>query len=255
MLIRDTLRQGPQEVFVEQEIVYHSSHGTSTTIPYHSKWKTLLVQTSGGLDSALMLYLTAKTFSDLGSQTQILPFSLEVPTKAKTLSSARAVINKVRELTQYSNLLPGTELHIPLEECTPPHKDNFFNKTILQLFLDNKICFEFNGNTRNPPENYRSKFPEDQKRQFSRDNRTSIYNGIFSASPHAMNDKRGVVNLYQQFNLTDTLAPLTLSCDMNLDELKERNLPVPCKSCWWCHERQWGFDSNGITDPAQVKTV
>ena len=253
MLLRDTLNHGTQEVYVENEVVYPSLDGMSTTIPHHARWKTLLVQTSGGLDSALMLYLAAKTFVDLGAQIQILPFSLEIPTKAKTLSSARAVISKVRELTQYKYLLPGIEYHIPIDECSPPYKDQFFNRTILHLFMDDKICFDLNGNTKNPPENYRSHFPDDHNRQAKRDHRTSIYNGIRSASPHALNDKRGIVYLYKKFDLLNSLAPLTLSCDMNIDEIKMRGLKVPCLSCWWCYERQWGFQANGLHDPAHTK--
>lgn len=248
MLMRDTLNHGPLKINADTEILIDSVDGMQVIIPYSDDWKKIIVQTSGGLDSALLLYLVSKSLAARNSKTKILPLSLEVPTKAKNLSSARAVINKVRALTNNANLLPGLEIHIPLSQSENPLKNAFFNTTIMDLMTKEDIAFDFNGNTKNPPEEARRLFRDDEFRQILRDNRTTVYNGPGSASPLALVNKKGVVNLYLQNGILSELAPLTLSCDINMSEAIERKLNVPCQECWWCRERNWGFESNGVKD-------
>jgi 7-cyano-7-deazaguanine synthase in queuosine biosynthesis len=126
---------------------------------------------------------------------------------------------------------------------------------ISDLFRSEKFNFEFNGNTRNPPAEVRSKFRDNSARELIRDNRTTIYNGKWSASPHSFNDKSGIVYLYKKEGVLDELSSLTISCDINIDELEERGMPMePCHECWWCRERQWGFEANNCIDKSQLKS-
>ncbi len=247
-LERDTLYHGVTHVHVEKEVIYESIDGMKTIIPYSSDWNKLLVQVSGGLDSTLMLYLTLKAFKRLNSKVLIQPLSLEVPTKAKNLSSVRAVLQKMQELIDYEYLLPNLEVQMPLDHAGIDKKDRFFKDTIRNLFKTDSVSFEFNGNTKNPPEQARSFFPHDEFRELKRDHRSTIYNIAVSASPHALNNKKGIVYLYKKEGLLDELAPLTVSCDINLDEAEQRHLPIPCDHCWWCYERRWGFTANGFTN-------
>ena len=54
--------------------------------------------------------------------------------------------------------------------------------------------------------------------------------------------KKSVADLYKQFGLMDSLFPVTRSCE-NPDPLKTNNFTTHCETdCWWCWERQWGFD-------------
>ena len=255
MLIRDTKHYGITEIHADTEIFYESLEGTSTIIPYSETWERILVQVSGGLDSALMLYLISKTLNELGSKTKIIPTSFEVPTKAKNLGSARAVIKKIKELLGAQNFLDSVEVHIPIEHCTLENKDRFFRETLVKLKKEKNLSFEFNGNTKNPPEDVRKYFRDNDDRQFYRDNRTTIYNSARSASPHAFVTKKGIVQLYRKHGILEELSPLTLSCDMDIQEIEERNLPIPCGECWWCRERRWGFESNNEVDLAKpIKT-
>jgi len=52
--------------------------------------------------------------------------------------------------------------------------------------------------------------------------------------PFINEDKKNTAKLYEEFNLMETLFPLTLSCtdSKTLDH---------CDACWWCEERKWGF--------------
>lgn len=248
---RETTHWGVTKVEVEKEFNFDSHSSMRTTIPYSSQWSYLFVQVSGGIDSALMLYLTAKVFRQVGSKQPIIPISLEVPTKAKSLKSARAVITKVRELTGYEYLRPGLEFHIPPTRSYNPFKNRFFSDTVLRMFENFPNSFEFNGNTLNPPFNIRQHFPDDDCRQMDRDFRTTIYNSPRSAAPHAMNDKSGIVALYKKEGILTELAPLTLSCDRDMADIDDFSLSIPCGDCWWCHERAWGFSSNQLIDPAK----
>jgi 7-cyano-7-deazaguanine synthase in queuosine biosynthesis len=249
LLYRNIRHYGPTEVHAEMEFVHNSVDGMSTIIPYNPSWNKVLVQVSGGLDSALMLYLFAKNLAEQNSKVKIQPLSFEVSSKAKTLATARAVIRRVKTLTNYQHLLDGIEVVIPIEQAIPPYKDAFFLSTIQKIFSTEQISFELNGNNKNPPEEVRVDFRDDEWRQLSRDNRTTIYNSPFSASPHAFNNKKGIVYLYKTENILHELAALTLSCDEDLDIIERFKLPVPCKKCWWCCERAWGFAANNLVDP------
>lgn len=235
------------DIDIDYEIEYKVSSGNSTIIPLNSKWNSVIIQISGGLDSAILTYLTAKSILDNKLDIKIRPYSVEVPSKVKSLSSSRNVVKKITELLDFHQWLPSEEFYMPLELSYPPNKDKQFFMFLSTILNDGESQFEFNGNTKNPPEHIRSTFKNDEYRQFSRDNRTTIYNGPRSASPHAMMDKKDIVELYVQHNVLDSLAPLTLSCDENADKIARKNLPIPCQQCWWCSERAWGLQANNIT--------
>lgn len=234
---------------VEFEVTYEAKSGAKVILPMSREWKVILIQVSGGLDSALLLYLTAKAIIDNDLDIEIQPLSVEVPIKAKSLSTARAVISKVTELLDFKKMRPGIELHMPIEESVDPAKNRFFNQAIVRLLDSDEVQFEYNGNTKNPPHDIRYHFAFDDGREKGRDSRTSIYNGSMSASPHSFVDKQDIISLYKKYNLLEELAPLTLSCDENMEKIVRLNLPIPCGKCWWCQERAWGFEVlNGMTD-------
>lgn len=49
-------------------------------------------------------------------------------------------------------------------------------------------------------------------------------------------DKKCVAELYDYFNVKDTLFPLTRSCEDETDDFSKH-----CGKCWWCAEREYGF--------------
>jgi hypothetical protein len=49
-------------------------------------------------------------------------------------------------------------------------------------------------------------------------------------------DKKCVADLYQKFDITDSLFPLTRSCEQETNDFSKH-----CGSCWWCGEREYGF--------------
>lgn len=238
-----------------EEIYYTSDMGNSTIIPIDKNWKILGIQCSGGLDSTLLLYLTAKTIKKLNYDIRILPINFVIPSKVLNPKIINTAVHRIETMLDVSFILPAMEIYIPFDQCSKDAIDNFdgknnFIKTqISKLHNENKMDFHFNGNTKNPPEHIRKNFVKDQFRVKSRDLISSIYNGKTSASPHAFMDKADIVNLYIKEKILDQLAGITLSCDAFIDKIIEKKLSIPCANCWWCDERSYGFSANGVVDP------
>lgn len=235
---------------------YTAISGASSFVPINSSWTNLGVQISGGMDSALLLYLTAKTVKDNNYNVSIRPIHFDIPSKLPV--QPFAIIDKIEELLdfKFGDVL---KYDIPLEQCTKEAvlagrgKKEFIIKTIREILMDNTIDFEFNGNTKNPPHEFRKKFKNNDYREKNRDRTDTIYKGPKNASPHSFLDKADIVNLYMKYDLVDTLLPLTCSCDNWAETIKEKKLDVPCGQCWWCDERAYGFRQNNIIDPTPIK--
>lgn len=242
------------DVFADFEEEFTADSGSSTVIPLSEKWGTLGIQVSGGLDSALLLYLTTNAIQKHQLNLKIQPISVFIPSKVKNIASTEAIIDKIREITGADFINNGLIFNMPTEETTTHNgkKDQFFVNMIRNLFNEGKIDFEFNGNTKNPPDAARVGWKNDAHRQKNRDSAASVYTTTHSASPHYNMDKSDIINLYIKHNIFDQIAPLTCSCDENISIVHEFELNVPCGSCWWCKERRWGFESNNVEDPAPV---
>jgi hypothetical protein len=231
---------------IEFEEHWKVSSGAATIIPMNSAWKAIAIQVSGGLDSTILLYLTVKTIQKYNLDIKIFPVSLEIYNKAKNLGSSRAVIAKVQELTGFTNWGEIVEVIGDETNWRDQGKADFFSQVLRDLFKRELIDFEFKGVTKNPPLEESKDFKYNEFRQFDRDNPTTIYNSRHNASPHAFMNKKDIVELYIKHGVLDELAALTLSCDENLDIIIRNGWDVPCGTCWWCCERRWGLESNGL---------
>jgi hypothetical protein len=231
---------------IEFEEHWKVSSGAATIIPMNSAWKAIAIQVSGGLDSTILLYLTVKTIQKYNLDIKIFPVSLEIYNKAKNLGSSRAVIAKVQELTGFTNWGEIVEVIGDETNWRDQGKADFFSQVLRDLFERELIDFEFKGVTKNPPLEESKDFKYNEFRQFDRDNPTTIYNSRHNASPHAFMNKKDIVELYIKHGVLDELAALTLSCDENLDIIIRNGWDVPCGTCWWCCERRWGLESNGL---------
>ncbi len=215
-------------------------------IPLDPSWKVLGIQLSGGLDSALLTYLTAVTIQKNNLQTKIRTISCDVGNKPDYLPTARRVLAKIKEITNFENWEKPYEYSIPLAESKNPMKLYASTNHMKALYLTNYIDFGFNGITKNPPALDRKCFTDNDGREVERDTPISIYRGEKSARPLAMCDKRGIIELYVTHDIVSSLLPLTLSCDVNRENVVDGR--IPCGRCWWCDERKWGLRSNGLDE-------
>lgn len=253
MLIRQIAnKETYEEINADLEIEFKADSGSSTIIPLGKNWDTVGIQLSGGLDSALLLFLTVKAVEESGLNIKIQPISVFIPTKVKNIAATDAIIDKIRNITDVDFINNGIVIDMPMNETSTADgkKDKFFSNMIKEMFHTGKINFEYNGNTKNPPADARKYWKNDEFRQKNRDNACSIYTTSHSASPHYNMNKKDIINLYHKHNLIETVAPLTVSCDENISVVHDLKTTVPCGTCWWCEERKWGFESNNIKDPA-----
>ena len=72
----------------------------------------------------------------------------------------------------------------------------------------------------------------------SRDPNTtrSLFSPIGYYRPFFNIDKKQIKNMYDELGLTETLFPITRSCDNPKVKIGHCN-----GKCWWCEERKWAF--------------
>lgn len=182
--------------------------------------KNIGVLFSGGTDSTLLLYQLSKTHPESklylwsGSRLDDKQFNLKnindilLKLKLNNIGAHNIVTFKDRE--------DGKQKRAKL------------HKQFVEMF--NLDCM-VNGFTLNPPEDLGE--GRDEKRDVVRSNK-SEQNGITYYMPFVGLTKKDIAKQYEENGIRDSLFPLTVSCEAV-------EPPRPCKKCWWCKERYWGF--------------
>lgn len=178
------------------------------------------VSLSGGTDSSLVLYMLMRKYAG-----HITVFNTSSPEHPNQLEAAKRVYEKCKELTGHTN---STMVDTSIEEKRNEH--NLF-VTPMQYQSEGKIDYVYTGLTANPPVELKYSESKIQKRE-TRQNKTIDDNNFYM--PFINEDKKTTAKLYEEFNLIETLFPLTFSC------ISSKTLDH-CDSCWWCEERKWGF--------------
>jgi 7-cyano-7-deazaguanine synthase in queuosine biosynthesis len=189
------------------------------------------ISVSGGADSALLLYFLLKYSKD-----RLHIFTLADGTKQITgAKSAVNVVYKCAQLTGNYNF----EHHI---DYSPDFIDTYIERLPFE-YLDKK---EFNvlyaGITNLPPKTDRMTFSKDFYHEMRNpDENRDVFRYGFSYIPWTNIDKKKIAEIYKEYNLLDSLFPITRSCEWN--EIIGGQSPgmEHCGDCWWCNERQWAF--------------
>lgn len=192
---------------------------------------TIGINVSGGVDSALLLYLLMKY-----SSSKIHAFTVASEKKFRLNSIVAVnVINKCIDLTNNLNIEHHTIYHTIQNEVLL-HK-------LPRLFLkNNAIDMVYTGVTSNPPKDVCDTF--DEERVSIRDYelvKDVVFDNDRYYNPWANCHKQDIANMYEQFGLLATLFPITRSCEyVNTDNISVSH-DYHCGKCWWCQERMWGF--------------
>ena len=175
---------------------------------------------SGGTDSSLVMYMLMRNYSG-----HITVFNTYWHEYINQSEAAKRVYEKCKELTGHRN---STMVNTPINEH---HNEHNLFVTPMQYQSEGKIDYVYTGLTANPPVELKYSENKIQKREI-RQNKTIDDNNFYM--PFINEDKKNIAKLYEEFNLMETLFPLTLSCtdSKTLDH---------CDACWWCEERKWGF--------------
>ena len=81
-------------------------------------------------------------------------------------------------------------------------------------------------------------YPEVLTLQYNNDNDDVVF--YKQIIPFANLDKKTVKDMYEFYNVIDTLYPVTYSCEI-VPESKTDPL-IHCEHCFFCLERWWGFN-------------
>lgn len=212
-------------------------------IPAH--YKKIAVNCSGGADSSILLY-TLIRYLEENSRTDTKVTVLTCANDLKGRWNARnaaAVINFVIENTN-TNIIDS---HIAYYRDL--QKTEYFHEIELDLFANNKIDLVISGVTANPREkttvlNVNNQLVDLKDEALPERNSTNQAQWHTSINGHWYKpfvniDKKMIAAIYKQFDVTESLLPLTRSCEAFADVTD--NFTKPCGECWWCLERKWAF--------------
>ena len=189
------------------------------------------ISVSGGADSALLLYFLLKYSKD-----RVHIFTLADGTK--NITGAKAAINVVYECAKLTGNY-NFEHHI---DYSPDYNSDYVERLPFEYLDKQEYNVLYAGITNVPPADERTNFYEnffEEQRDPTVLRDTFRYG--FSYVPWTNYDKKKIAQIYKEYELIDTLFPVTRSCEWNeYVDCKDPGMEH-CGNCWWCHERQWAF--------------
>lgn len=212
-------------------------------IPHH--YTKVGVNCSGGADSSILLFMTAKYLRD-----HMPNATLSVVTCANDLKG-RWNGRKAADVIDYTVRKLGFknfDLHYTYYRDVQDEK--YFHEVEAKLFMQRRTQILLSGITSNPPEGavsisanrepynlYTDRIPKrdgNKKIEYHGNGMQSYYD------PFTNVDKLFVASMYEQYDAMD-LFDKTRSCEA-IPEGYDANFEFePCCGCWWCHERNWAF--------------
>lgn len=227
--------------------------------------KKIGVRLSGGPDSAIV-YFAVCNFYKNDNSVKIFPYTMSSPLRPHAITRAKKIIDFVTSTTGKS-----PEMHYHLHHLE--HNSNNDNDTNLyeytngqellekNLIKDQLIDIRYTGLSMNCPihslEKYMNSLPPIRAMKYidvldtrarDRDNifekrvsylKFSDSHSYYSFLPLVNSDKREVKILYDYYNLTSTLYPMTWSCES--DQQAATSDPKHCGACYFCLEREFAF--------------
>lgn len=220
---------------------------TKQTVEFEipDEYKRIAVNCSGGADSSILLYTLVKYLQENNkTDTKITVLTCANDLKGRwNARNAAKVIDFVIENTK-TNLI---DTHISYYRDL--QKEEYFHEIEHDLFRNKKIDLVVSGITSNPPTgvlvldiNNKAINLSDEALDVrnSREQETWYYDEIGTwYTPFVNTDKKMISAIYNHFNITETLLPLTRSCESI--EKDPKLYDRPCGKCWWCLERKWAF--------------
>jgi len=189
------------------------------------------IRISGGADSAILAYMLAVYKRDYRPYLKLHPITCVNNQKPYQAIFSKQVLEKITELT-------GVEFdeHF-IEDVDGERYREDQGDFQEQLYKDRKLDSHFMGETLNPPIGVEVDWVfNGGGRDDTRDEKGETHVPVVIYKPLRNLDKQGIKELYDHFGVTDTLFPLTRSCELHTLDFKDH-----CGRCWFCLERKWGF--------------
>jgi len=191
------------------------------------------IKISGGADSALLAYILA-LYKKQERNIDLIPITVINAIKPHQHIFAQRVIKFIEE-----KLNVKFEPHQIKPELVDPSVYGEEQAEFIKYLRRKKIIdLHFTGITENPD------IELDPSGVFTGDNTRDKSLGFKNTSnakslvPFENIDKKAIAELYHEYDLIDTLFPITRSCENSKIHFTEPH----CGKCWWCLERQWAFN-------------
>jgi len=210
-------------------------------------YKYVAIKLSGGLDSAICLYMLCKYIKEERSDLSVIPITHNDWKKPYQVKWSKKVIAWMKkefpDVTIHEHETSQLEHGIDYVKGQSRDKIKILErlhsegKTVRvtihgqNKMPDSTVCKDWARDSivnPPPPSDERDKIQEQWKPEWS------MFRPIINL------DKKEVAEIYEKFNLQDTLFYQTRSCE-NPSTLLTKDFDIHCKHCWWCKEREWGF--------------
>lgn len=236
-------------------------------IPFSDKWSKIGVKISGGADSACMTMLLASEIKRRGLRTKIVPVSFircwdNRPWQVDVQQDVLDILHEqfpdiISDRPEYSFMPSSIDGHVVPE---------MNNRTVFGItgyefarYLVTRKGFNavFNVTTAAPPVTLPQESEFVKARQKTIDDDFDMYggpgNGNYVFTPMLLENKSWIIKQYIKNDWLDVLA-ITRSCEgdiskAELEQVREDGTyssRPPCGECWWCQEREWAMQENGI---------
>jgi 7-cyano-7-deazaguanine synthase in queuosine biosynthesis len=193
------------------------------------------IKMGGGADSSLMAYMIAKYKKEERPELVLVPIVTDIENREFQIEYTSRIINFIEQSLNIS-FEPRCISMLSTQETKTLVENTF----VSSLYTDGIIECHFLGVNQIPPlDEFAGFFDNDPVgRQVLTEKPEIKYqdNNMISIRPFFNISKQTIKELYDHYNLTDVLFPMTKSCITNGQIDKPH-----CGYCWFCRERQWGF--------------
>lgn len=201
--------------------------------------QTIGIWCSGGADSSLLLYLLTKKIIDEQLPIKIQPYSVRRGRPWNPMY-AEDVVEFVKDNFD-TDVVNDLIIYYPDINDEYQREIKEFRDRDIENFIQNNIQIMFSGITCNPPHDDNTISKNKERTRDENSDRPIVNSSGFAyyINPFFDINKKHVREIYDKYELTDTLFPITRSCE-GADKDTD-NYTYHCGKCWWCEERIWAF--------------
>lgn len=244
--------------------------------------KTHAIRLSGGLDSAVMLYMLAKSIKKNNATGIIRPLTVRRGNPTDLIK-----YNRVDVYPYVDTIIDWVRSEFPTVKIIDSVKEdaNYWwiaefvdgknrssyseTQTNLSRYLHWRYCksdasdindiiyCEYCGTTKNPNDPEMPQSDESHRDKIISgaivtgsptvvDTGIDEYRGAMTYEPFRNADKRITIWLANYLGILDKVLELTRSCEG--DAASTNNFTKECMECWWCNERHWALKNYKNTD-------
>ena len=267
----------------DEFLIKNSKHYTTPygTVSINTRAENVGIFLSGGLDSAVILCLIAKTFAENSITAEIQPATVRRgnPTDIREYDRVDIYPYVEKIIAYVRQRFPTVVIHDTIKEeanywwvskhnglgniSSYTHQQEILSSFLQWKFarpelviendskgLEDLLYCEYNGVTKNPPadcgvpaseETHRDSYDDKYMPGYATALSRGSDNFVAEYEPIRNADKRITMWLANDLGILEDLLPITRSCEGG--PIETENFTKECMQCWWCLERKWALDN------------